>query len=183
MVISSQQTELMCREVPLVEAWWSLGQKRMRLSGIFLAVYHSPAPTPSCGSHCETLHTISVPYHQCSLKRACRCVPKGANKVPEGGASLWLKGPAAGDQGIDGGGTALWFEEANSRLQLVDDLPVLQPEERLLSHREDLPNTHTWWSTQTWLTYAIPRNILVVLTTAMSREHEVGSKYRHGRKF
>lgn len=76
-------------------------------------------------------------------------VPQGADELPEAGPGVRLVGPAAGEQGVDGGRAVLWFGESNSRLQLVDHLPVLQPEERLLGHREDLPHTHAWLNTHT----------------------------------
>lgn len=56
---------------------------------------------------------------------------------------MWLIGPAAHEQGVDGRRTELRFVESNAGLQLIDHLTVLQPEERLLGHGEDLPNAHT----------------------------------------
>lgn len=47
-----------------------------------------------------------------------------------------------GRQRVDCGGAELRFGESDPGLQLVDHLAVLQPEERLLGHGEDLPHAH-----------------------------------------
>lgn len=60
-------------------------------------------------------------------------VPEGAGQLAEGGADLRLVGPAAGEQGVDGRRAVRGLVEPDAGLQVVDDLPVLQPEERLLS--------------------------------------------------
>lgn len=69
--------------------------------------------------------------------------PKGEDEISEGGAAVRLVGPASSEQGVDCGRALLRFVEPNSGLQLVDHLAVFQPEKWLLSHGEDLPNTHT----------------------------------------
>lgn len=73
--------------------------------------------------------------------------PERADELAEGGSAVRLVGPAAGEQAVDLGGTLLWFGKANSRLQLVDHLTVFQPEERLLGHRENLPDAHAYKNT------------------------------------
>lgn len=83
----------------------------------------------------------------CFLKsrdfRRVLCVPQGADELAEGGPTMRLVGPAAGQHGVHGGRAALRFGEPDTGLELVDHLPVLQPEERLLAHGEDLPHAHT----------------------------------------
>lgn len=74
-------------------------------------------------------------------------VPQVADQLVEGGPALWLVGPAVAEQGVHGRGAALGLGEPDPRLQVVDHLPVLHPEEGLLAQREDLPranglNTH-----------------------------------------
>lgn len=85
--------------------------------------------------------------------RACAqvysCAPEGADELAEAGAAVRFVGPAAGQQGVECGWAVLGFGESNSTLQLVDHLPILQPEERLLGHWEDLPHTHTWLNIHT----------------------------------
>lgn len=61
-------------------------------------------------------------------------VPQGADELAEVGSGMRLIGPAAGEHGVYGGRAELRFGESNSRLQLVDYLPILQPEEWLLGH-------------------------------------------------
>lgn len=60
-------------------------------------------------------------------------MPQGADQLAEGGPALWLISPAVAEEGVHGGGTALGFGEPDSRLQVVDHLPVLHPEEGLLA--------------------------------------------------
>lgn len=61
-------------------------------------------------------------------------MPQGADELAEGGSTTWLVGPAVGQHGVHGGWAALRFGEPDPRLKLVDHLPVLKPEERLLAH-------------------------------------------------
>lgn len=72
------------------------------------------------------------------------CAPEGADELAEAGPGVRLVGPAAGEQRVDGGRTEVRLGESNSRLQLNDHLPVLQPGERLLGRGEYLPHTNTW---------------------------------------
>lgn len=53
------------------------------------------------------------------------CVPQGADELAEAGPAGRLVGPAAGEQGVDGGRALLRLGKSNSQLQLVDHLPVL----------------------------------------------------------
>lgn len=59
-------------------------------------------------------------------------VPQGADELAELGSGVRLIGPAAGEEGVYVGRAELRFGESDSRLQLVDYLAILQPEERLL---------------------------------------------------
>ena len=45
-----------------------------------------------------------------------QCVPQGADELAEARAATWLVGPAASEQGVDGGRAELRFRESNSQL-------------------------------------------------------------------
>lgn len=70
------------------------------------------------------------------------CLPEGAGEVGESGSGVRLIGPTLGEHGVHCGGAELRFGESDTWLQLVNHLAVLQPEEWLLCHWEDLPHTH-----------------------------------------
>ena len=86
-------------------------------------------------------------------EQVCECAPEGADKLAESGPAVRLEGPASGEQVVNGGRAELRFGKTNARLQLGDDLSVLQPKEWLLGHGEDLPHAHTWLNAHIWLTY------------------------------
>ena len=73
-----------------------------------------------------------------------RSVPDLEDQVGEGGSLPGVVGPAAGHEGVERRGAVLGFGKADPLLQLVDHVPVLQPEERLLTPTQDLPQTHGW---------------------------------------
>lgn len=52
-------------------------------------------------------------------------------------------GPAAGHEGVEGWGAVLRLGQPDALFQLVDHVPVLQPEERLLAVTHDLPHAHS----------------------------------------
>ena len=69
-------------------------------------------------------------------------VPDLDHQLSEGGAFLGVVGPAAGHEGVEGGGALVWFGQPDALFQLVDHIPVLQPEERLLPTAYYLPQAH-----------------------------------------
>lgn len=49
-------------------------------------------------------------------EESLQCVPQGADELAEARAATWLVGPAASEQGVDGGRAELRFRESNSQL-------------------------------------------------------------------
>lgn len=90
---------------------------------------------------------VCTPERTSTLSLCLPHTPEGADKLSEGGSAGRLIGPAAGEQSVDGRGALLRFRKANSRLQLVNHLTVLQPEEGLLGQRENLPDAHAYDNT------------------------------------
>lgn len=148
---------------------FSLSNQQFHYSNIFktfrtVTSYKSPH---RCRPMRKKEHELSVTVTEDNL--CLQCIPQGAHQLAEARAAMWLVGPAARKQGVDGGRAELRFRESNPRLQLIDHLTILQPEEWLLGQGEYLPHTHTLLSTHmnscigSFLVKTINRTMLEIL--------------------
>lgn len=71
-------------------------------------------------------------------------IPQTAHQLSKVGSLSGVIAPAAGHERVKGGRAVLRLGQSHALLQLVDDILVFQPEERLLTPTHDLPHTHRW---------------------------------------